>query len=134
MNEKEIDRIIDQALQEEVEIPKGLADRIAHTIENEAVRTPKFKTKRRNMWLWIATTAAVIVFCFYSSLPTSKQTKSDLLADTYTNPQDAERVARKAFISLSTNLNKGFDQLKMAEDEFKRAQTIVNKNLKHIKQ
>ncbi|MCK9342670.1 MAG: hypothetical protein M0P33_02025 [Massilibacteroides sp.] len=134
MNEKEIDRIIDQALQEDVEVPKGFADRLEHTIENEAVRIPKFKTKHRHMWLWIATTAAVIAFCFYSFLPTSKQTESILLADTYTNPQDAERVARKAFISLSTNLNKGLDQIKMAEDEFKQAHKIFNKNLKHIKQ
>jgi len=51
------------------------------------------------------------------------------LADTYTNPQEAAIAAQKALAFMSSNLNKGIDQINDAQQEINKVNRILNKHL-----
>ena len=108
MNDKNIDELINKALQEEQALPEGLSRRLEEQI---------------NAW------AASILLCigfFQYDVPSYAP---DRLHDTYTNPEDAAVAAEKALLLLSHNLNKGISQVNDAGQEIDKVNNILNKHL-----
>ena len=118
MNDKNIDELINKALQEEQALPEGLSRRLEEQIDAWAATEEK-KTRsltRRRTLYWLSGVAASILLCIR-------------LADTYTNPKDAAVAAEKALLLLSHNLNKGISQVNDAGQEIDKVNNILNKHL-----
>lgn len=54
------------------------------------------------------------------------------LKDTYSDPNEAYAEAEKALLLVSKNLNKGLDQLALAQENIHKSTEIVNKSLNQI--
>jgi len=133
MNDKEIDELIRQALNDESRPPEGLAERLDNKInEWDAAEKQRVLPRRRPFIYWISGVAAAIAIAvgafFFVEKTVAPQNQQ--LADTYKDPRQAEIAASKALILLSENLNKGIDQMNDAEKNVKHVRHIVNEQLK----
>lgn len=132
MNDKNIDELINKALQEEQALPEGLSRRLEEQIDAWAATEEK-KTRsltRRRTLYWLSGVAASILLCigfFQYDVPVL--CFLDRLHDTYTNPEDAAVAAEKALLLLSHNLNKGISQVNDAGQEIDKVNNILNKHL-----
>lgn len=128
MNDKQIDELINKVLREDQTLPEGLSERLEQQINTWAVAKKKETIRssfcRRSLY-WLSGAAAATLLCvgiFQFVVPE----KEYQLADTYTNPQEAAIVARKALAFLSVNLNKGIEQINEAQQEMNKVNEILN--------
>ncbi len=131
MNDKNIDELINKALQEEQALPEGLSRRLEQQIDAWAVAEEKKTrslTRRRSLY-WLSGVAAVALLCIGIFLYDAPSHTPDRLADTYTNPKDAAVAAEKALLLMSQNLNKGLSQVNNAGQEIDKVNNILNKHL-----
>ena len=85
---------------------------------------------RRRSLYWISgTAAAILLLCIGIAGLKDLETSKQQLADTYTNPQEAAIAAGKAMAFMSSNLNKGIDQMNDAQQEINNVNRILNKHL-----
>lgn len=52
-----------------------------------------------------------------------------IMADTYTNPEDAYEETEKALLFVSAKLNKGFEQVETAQKNIEKTNKIISKNI-----
>ena len=131
MNDKNIDELINKALQEEQALPEGLSRRLEQQIDAWAVAEEKKTrslTRRRSLY-WLSGVAAVALLCIGIFRYDAPSHTPDRLADTYTNPEDAAVAAEKALLLMSQNLNKGLSQVNNAGQEIDKVNNILNKHL-----
>ena len=131
MNDKNIDELINKALQEEQALPEGLSRRLEQQIDAWAVAEEKKTrslTRRRSLY-WLSGVAAVALLCIGIFQYDAPSHTPDRLADTYPNPKDAAVAAEKALLLMSQNLNKGLSQVNNAGQEIDKVNNILNKHL-----
>lgn len=130
-NNRNIDELIDKALQEEQALPEGLSRRLEQQIDAwAAAEENKTRTlPRRRSLYWLSGAAAVALLCIGIFQYDASSHSHNRLADTYTNPQDAAVAAEKALLLLSQNLNKGISQVDNAQQEIDKVNNILNKHL-----
>jgi len=113
----------------EVPIPEGLKQRLEQKLDNHISKGKRF-TLRKTAYK-ITGIAAAILLClgiaFYQSPFTDN---SGVTADTYKDPHEAALVAGQALAFLSSNLNKGMEQVNEAEKEIQQVNEILNNQLK----
>ncbi len=131
MNDKRIDELIERALREEQTLPEGLSQRLEASIDSWAKKEEKGKVVsfRRKLWYGISSAAAVVLLCvglFFFQQNASR----NVMADTYSDPEEAAVVAEKALLLLSQNLNRGIAEVNNAGDEIEKVNDILNKQLK----
>ena len=126
MDDKELDRMIDKAL--DVPIPEGLAERLEQHIDQLAANEKRHKLRRFTLWATSAAAAILLGVGIFigTDLPSFNQTQ---MADTYTDPEEAAIAAEKALAFMSTQLNKGLEQVADAEQEINNVNKIVYKHL-----
>lgn len=132
MDEKRIEELINKALQEDLALPTGLAERLERHIDSWADEENKMKSDQRisrtRSLYWLSGIAAAILggilFIF-----TETGHPSSRLADTYSDPKEAAVAAEKALALMSSNLNKGLGQVNDARQEMNKINKIVNKHL-----
>lgn len=125
MDDKDLDRTMDEIL--DIPIPKGLAERLEQQIDALAAQEKRHKSRR--FIYWASSAAAVMLLCVGIFFGTSTLPHQSKLADTYTDPAEAAIAAEKALAFMSTQLNKGFDQVSDAGQEIEKVNQIVNKHL-----
>lgn len=132
MNDKQIDELINKVLHEDQALPEGLSHRLEQQIDAwaaaEQKETPRSSFRRRSLY-WLSGAAAAALLCV-GIFQLTEQNTAQPMADTYTNPQEAAQVAEKALALLSSNLNKGIDQMNDARQEMHKVNEILNKHLK----
>lgn len=132
MNDKQIDELINKVLHEDQALPEGLSHRLEQQIDawaaTEQKETPRSSFRRRSLY-WLSGAAAAALLCV-GIFQLTEQNTAPPMADTYTNPQEAAQVAQKALALLSSNLNKGIDQMNDARQEMHKVNEILNKHLK----
>ena len=120
-------------------MPEGLEQRLEALID-DLDRREGGKAKTQAFWLRIGGIAAAVALVLvvgglYLSWP---EPTPELVAEQPTStveyPEEAYLETVKALTLVSANLNKGLDQLAMAETKIDRANTIVNETLKNIRQ
>lgn len=130
MNEKQLNEWIKKALEQETTLPEGLSERLEQRIDSWAAEKPaKRSLSLRRRLIGFSSAAAILlltlgIFQFTGLLP-----RKTVLADTYTDPNEAARVAQKTLLFMSANLNKGIEQAKEAENEINNINEILNKHL-----
>lgn len=125
MDDKEVNRMIDEAL--DIPIPEGLAERLEAQIDELAAKEKKHNLRR--IIYWAASTAAVILLCIGLFVNTNRPSDQMQTADTFTDPAEAALVAEQALAFISTQLNKGLDQVTDAGQEIDKVNKIVYKHL-----
>lgn len=133
MNDKQIDELINKVLKEDQTLPEGLSQRLEQQIDawaaTEKKETPRSSLRRRSLYWLSGAVAAIVLLCVGISQLTPDEHQQPL-ADTYTNPQEAAVAACKALAFLSSNLNKGIEQINDAQVEMDKVNHILNKHLK----
>ena len=127
MNDDELDRIIDKAL--DIPLPEGLSERLEAHIDALAAGEKKRQLRHRFAY-WAISTAAVALLCIGVFVGTEKQVSQPQMADTFTNPQEAAIAAEKALVLMSAHLNKGIDQVENAGQKIEKVNQILDKHLK----
>ncbi|MDR2969888.1 MAG: hypothetical protein LBV32_09860 [Tannerellaceae bacterium] len=134
MNDKHIDELIDRALRQERELPEGLSERLEQYIDRLAGEDQKKQPKRirmRTLYQLSGIAAAILlsVALFFQS---EKMNMRPTTADTFNDPEEAAFVAQEALAFLSTQFNRGIDQVYEAKDEVEKVNGIVNKQFKDL--
>ena len=135
MNDKQIDELIDRALRDEQELPEGLSQRLERFVDTLA-EEEKTETKRRPLRRtlgWIAGAAAVVAVLVALVVARPDAFVNTRMADTYTDPDEAAAAVEQALGMLSTNYNKGLDQVAHAAAEMEKANEIVFKTIQREK-
>ncbi|WP_288205000.1 hypothetical protein [uncultured Parabacteroides sp.] len=133
MNDKQIDELINKVLREDQMLPEGLSERLEQQIDTwaaaEKKETLRSSFRRRSLYWISGTAAAILLLCIGIAGLKDLETSKQQLADTYTNPQEAAIAAGKALAFMSSNLNKGIDQMNDAQQEINNVNRILNKHL-----
>ena len=117
MDDKKIDELINKALQEDLALPEGLSERLERQIDFLAQEEISPRVSRRRSFYWI-----FVMF-------TETNRPAPVMADTFTDPEEAAVVAQNALAFMSRNLNKGLGQVNEASQEITKINKIVNKHL-----
>ena len=122
MDDKKIDELINKALQEDLALPEGLSERLERQIDFLAQEEISPRVSRRRSFYWISGIALFLIF-------TETNRPAPVMADTFTDPEEAAVVAQNALAFMSRNLNKGLGQVNEASQEITKINKIVNKHL-----
>lgn len=133
MNDKQIDELINKALREEGELPDGLSDRLEKYIDNLAAKEKgqKVSMVRKRFIYWCSGVAAALMIGIALFFQTDNHYTKPTTADTFSDPREAAIAAHQALALLSTQFNKGLDQVSDAQQEVNKVNKIVNKQLKN---
>ncbi|MDR1202858.1 MAG: hypothetical protein LBL58_14690 [Tannerellaceae bacterium] len=127
MNDKEVDRLIDESL--EIPLPEGLSGRLEAHID--ALAANEKKRKARRFIYRLTGAAAITLLCIGIFLGTGKQTPTLSMTDTFSDPEEAAVVAGQALAFMSTQLNKGIGKIEDAEQEIEKVNQLLDKHLKN---
>lgn len=111
-----------------IEVPEGLGERLEETLNQHIKKNRRF-TIRRTAYK-IAGIAAAVLLCMGIGFYQGTLTNQNVTADTYENPQDAAIAAGEALAFLSSNLNKGMEQVSDAKKEMQHVNEVLNNQLK----
>ncbi len=114
---------------ETIPVPEGLEARLEKSLD--AYITKKKKINLKYTTYKITGIAAAILLCigiaFYQA---STKSETTIMADTYSDPEQAAKVASEALTLLSLNLNKGLDRVSDAKKEIQEVNKLINDQLK----
>ncbi len=134
IKDKDIDKLIDEALKEDLTLPEGLSERLEQAIDLAARQETGEREKgkknlnARSYWLYaISSAAAALIAALF--LIFDEPARPIYLTDTYNDPHEAAIAAQHALALISTNLNKGLQKADEAQKEFQNAQQIIKKQL-----
>lgn len=135
MDDKQIDELIRKALSDESTLPEGIADRLNKVIDEHAAGHVEETRKAKHIRLfahsnlyWISGAAASIAVCIGLFFIIQSQ-QQEIQADTFKDPQQAERVAEKALAMVSTKVNMGAESIDHVDAAINKAQTIIEEKL-----
>lgn len=128
MDDKRIDELIKRALQEDMSLPDGLADRLESRIDMLAENERSKERFKRRSFLLIPAAAAILGVILL--IGDGFRGDNPRMADTYSNPEEAALVAQEALAFMSRNLNKGLNQMDDAGKDIVRINSIINKQIK----
>ena len=131
MDERNIDKLIEQVLKEEQALPEGLAGRLSQKIDLWEENERQARSRKRTLFLYAASIAAAVFLAFHVAPSLSLLQRDDVqMADTYSDPEEAAAAAQKALVLLSANLNKGIKQATASTQEMNRIENVVINQLK----
>lgn len=134
MNDKHIDELIDRALRDEGQLPEGLSDRLEQYIDQLATGEQQKQARRIKMRViyWMSGVAAALLLGIAVFFQTEQINMRPTTADTFSNPEEAAQAAQEALAFLSSQFNKGLDQVSEAQGEVDKVNEIVNKQFKEL--
>lgn len=110
----------------------GLADKLNRMIDEKADEEQRFfhRNKAQRNWRWVGGVAATVLLIFgmgygianWEDAPPTPQ-------DTFSNPEDAYRALQATLIEVSTNLNKGIQQVEATQIEVTKANQEIKKEI-----
>jgi len=134
MNDKHIDELIDRTLRREQELPEGLSERLELYIDRLDAADQKKQAKRIRMrtLYQLSGVAAAILLAVALFFQTGNMNTQPATADTFKTPEEAAFAAQEVLAFLSTQFNKGLDQVSEAKSEVEKVNGIVNKQFKDL--
>jgi hypothetical protein len=118
---------------DEIDVPENLETKLEALIDQWAETEKQAKRKTRQLRLWMTAIAASFAFAALTcgllflekkSEPQHVEWKPNYIED----PETAYMEMQKALLLISSNLNKGLDQLMLTLDEIEKSnETISNK-------
>ena len=115
-----------------IPLPEGLAERLEKKIDRhqqeQTVR--KSGSKARKLYVSLLSAAAVVLLCIGIFVFIHKNSKSDFIADTFTNPQEAAIAAEQTLLYVSSKLNQGLAPLEKVKESIHKTNEIINENVR----
>lgn len=112
-------------------IPAGLADKLNRMIDEKADEEQRFfhRNKTKRNWYWVGGIAATLLLLIGIGYGTvyQKDMCQPTPQDTFSNPEDAYKALQATLIEVSTNLNKGIEQVEATRQDV----TKVNQEIKN---
>ncbi|WP_294591866.1 hypothetical protein [uncultured Bacteroides sp.] len=112
-------------------VPAGLEDKLNRMIDEKADEEQRFfrRNKTKRNWYWVGGIAATLLLLIGIGYGTvyQKDMCQPTPQDTFSNPEDAYKALQATLIEVSTNLNKGIEQVEATRlDVTKVNQEIEN--------
>ena len=107
-----------------IPLPEGLSQRLEKSIDKHISGSPSLKT----MFIRILSAAAVILLCISLFFFTRKQDDFQIIADTYSNPEEAAVAAEQALMLVSSKLNQGLSPLEKVKESVNITNQLLNHN------
>ena len=125
----------------DITLPVGISERIDNVIDNHIAETSFHEnetvhkkiplySKTRRLFIAVVSSAAAILIFIGIFFATEDRHKPDIIADTYTNPEEAAIAAEKALMLVSTKLNQGLSSLEKVQDSVDKTNELLNDNFK----
>lgn len=133
MDEKQIDNLLRKALEDERRLPEGLSQRLEEHIDRLAANEKRRKAslfKQRVIYA-SGSVAAAILISIALFFQTGNIQTGPVLADTFTNPEEAAVAASEALVIFSTQFNKGMKQVSNAGQEIHKVNHILSRQFSH---
>lgn len=132
LNEKKIFLQMNET--DNIDIPVGLENKLSNLIDKLATEEKKAsQPKKRNLWTWAGSVAAGVAILLFAGIHFSKQHETVMPMPTVTNinAEDQYKMeeAQKALLLISSNFNKGVDQLSAVSTNLDKTNEILNKTL-----
>ena len=137
--ETEIDQMIKKIFEEEtskIEVPENL-ESLLNTLIDQLDEQETHKKRKHLSRIWLGSAAAAIALLLtIGNLYWNKPADNVNTANTSicNNPDLAYEQAAKALMLVSKKFNKGLNQLTLAETKIMKANSVLDKTLKDIKQ
>ena len=114
-----------------VDVPAGLEDRLSRMIDEQAEEEQRFfhRNKSKRNWRWIGGIAATVLLLLgigYGVTGIGRDMCPPTPQDTFSDPEAAYKVLQATLMEVSTNLNKGVEQV----EETRLDLTKVNQEVK----
>jgi hypothetical protein len=93
-----------------------------------AVTEKKVQPRKRTLYYWISSAAAVALLCIGLFFAT-REPVTPTMTDTFNNPKEAALAAEQTLAYMSTQLNKGLNKVADTEQKIEKANQIINKHL-----
>jgi len=113
-----------------IDIPSGLEARLDSLIDELArAEETKKQPKKKQLWAWAGSVAAGIALLIFAGIHFSKEQNPVIPTVTVAETEDQQKIeeAQKALLLLSSNFNKGVDQLSLVSTNLDKANDILNK-------
>ena len=125
----------------EITLPDGINERLENVLDNHIAETFTKKSEMQHkkiplyfktikLYLAIISSAAAILLCACLFLAYERRSSSDLIVDTYTNPEEAAIAVEQALMLVSTKLNQGLTSLEKVKESIDKTNELINENLK----
>ena len=125
----------------EITLPEGILKRLDSAVDKHITDTESqlneiqnknisFDAKRRKIFTAISSAAAIALLCMCLYFANDDKPQSQLLTDTYTNPEEAAIAAEQALMFVSNNLNKGLSSLEKVKEGVDKTNELLNENFK----
>lgn len=117
-----------------VEVPIDLKERLSQTIDSlDARNSEKKRIHLTYSVKWFTGISAVVLMLFIMQFYNGKESvgskRTEVFADTYTDPNEARVKVEETLLFVSTKMNRGVDELNTANARIEKANEIINKNL-----
>ena len=112
----------------QIQVPADVSVRLEEAMMRMVETTQQSLPRRRTLLYWISSAAAVALLCIGLFFAT-REPSSPKMADTFSDPEEAARVAGQTLALISAQLNKGLDMAADAEQEFEKVNQLLNKHL-----
>jgi hypothetical protein len=124
----ETERQLFRLLDGEMQMPAGLSGRLAESIR-QMDRAPHAPA-RRQIWFRRIAAVAAVALIGVALYFTTREPAQPVLADTFSDPEEAAVAAGKTLVFISEQLNNGLNRIAIAGQEMEKANQIVNKHFK----
>ncbi len=112
------DKMLFLGMDEEVEVPQGLEERLSKAIDELARRKQQTVAARKPGRIiplrWIGSVAACLIVAF--AVGTYFATQPSVPKDTCATPEEAYEYTYHALAQLYTTLNRGFEEIETAQE------------------
>ena len=133
MKEQEVDKLIQDALKEDMKLPEGLSERLEKHIDRiTSEKTPKSIQKHLRLstiMLRAGGIAASLLLCIgiYNWLDNRYAPKTpELFTDTFTDPAEAERALEQTFLYISKKMDKGVKETRKVQNKLEKTNDTIN--------
>jgi hypothetical protein len=125
MNDKDLDKLISASIENGIDVPEGLSERLESKIDRYIEhRHSGSGGKKYFSYIGIAASILLCAGLFFTK-PFSGKT----IKDTFKNPAEAEMYARQTLSLVSENLNRGLSSFDRAKENIDNTNKILNSTL-----
>jgi len=111
-----------------IPLPDGFSQKLEKALD-EHIANPslrRFLEIPRKIYLRFASAAAVVLIGIGLFFLTGRQDKSQLITDTYSNPEEAAVAVEQALMLVSTKLNQGLVPLEKVKESVNTTNRLLN--------
>ena len=127
------DRDIFNALYDtaDIPLPEGIAERLETAIDKHIAETsaPIGKKIYNRLYAVISGAAAVVLLCVGLFFFTEKQSQTNFIADTYSDPKEAALAVEQALLFVSNKLNQGLSPLEKVTESVDKTNKLLNETI-----